>query len=83
MPDLTNIKKILTKINKIEKIQLLEEAGKVHKVGSIYVQLAGITLTEAKKILKVACTRSLIPEPLRAAHLIGAGVIKGESKGRA
>jgi len=29
------------------------------------------------------CTRSLIPEPSRLAHLIAAGVGLGESKGRA
>lgn len=82
-PDITNIKKTLIKINKKQKIKLIEKAGNVMQVNDIFVQLTGIDLEKAKKILKVVCTRSLIPEPLRLAHLIASGVILGESKGRA
>ena len=83
MPDISNIKKTLIKINKKEKIKLIEKAGNVVRIDNIFVQLTGIDLEEAKKILKIVCTRSLIPEPLRLAHLIASGVIVGESKGRA
>jgi len=82
-PDIENIKKTLVKIKKKEKIKLMEKAGKVIKIDNIFVQLAGINLSEAKKILKIVCTRSLIPEPLRLAHLIASGIVTGESKGRA
>ena len=77
------IKKILTKIKKKNKIKLLEKAGQVIQIDKIFVQLVGINLREAREILNVVCTRSLIPEPLRLAHLIAAGVVAGESKGRA
>lgn len=83
MPDIANIKKTLIKINKKQKIKLIEKAGNVMQVNDIFVQLTGIDLEKAKKILKVVCTRSLIPEPLRLAHLIASGVVLGESKGRA
>lgn len=83
MPDIANIKKTLIKINKKQKIKLIEGAGNVIQVNDIFVQLTGIDLEKAKKILKVVCTRSLIPEPLRLAHLIASGVTLGESKGRA
>ena len=83
MPDIANIKKTLIKINKKDKIKLIEKAGNVVQIDDIFVQLTGIDLEEAKKILKIACTRSFIPEPLRLAHLIASGVTVGESKGRA
>ena len=82
-PDIKNIKKTLIKIKMKNKIELLKKAGKVEKFGDIFVQLAGITFENAQKILKIVCTRSLIPEPIRLAHLIAQGVVLGESKGRA
>jgi len=82
-PDIENIKKTLIKINKKDKIKLIEKAGDVTQVNDIFIQLAGISLEQARKILKVVCTRSLIPEPIRLAHLIAQGVVFGESKGRA
>ena len=82
-PNIKNIKKTLIKINKKNKIKLIEKAGNIIQVDDIFVQLTGIDLEEARKILKVVCTRSLIPEPLRLAHLIAQGVVFGESKGRA
>jgi len=83
MPDIENIKKTLIKIKKQQKIKLIEKAGNVVKIDDIYVQLTGIDSDDAKKILKIVCTRSLIPEPIRLAHLIASGVILGESRGRA
>jgi len=83
MPDISNIRKTLIKINKKYKIKLIEKAGKVEKINDIFVQLIGINLERTIKILKVVCTRSLIPEPIRLAHLIASGVVVGESKGRA
>lgn len=82
-PDIENIKRTLIKIKKKQKIKLIEKAGSVIQVNDIYVQLTGIDFDNAKKILKVVCTRSLIPEPLRLAHLIAQGVVLGESRGRA
>ncbi|MBI2659112.1 DUF99 family protein [Candidatus Woesearchaeota archaeon] len=82
-PNIENIKKTLVKINKKQKIKLIEKAGNVIQIDDIFVQLTGIDLEEARKILKVVCTRSLIPEPIRLAHLIAQGVVFGESKGRA
>ena len=82
-PDISTIKKTLIKLNKKEKIDLIEKAGNVIQVNEIFIQLTGIDLDEAKKILKIVCTRSLIPEPLRLAHLIASGIVTGESKGRA
>ena len=82
-PDIDKIKKTLVKINKKEKIKLIEKAGEVIKINDIFVQLVGIDLVKAREILKIVCTRSLIPEPIRLAHLIASGVALGESRGKA
>ncbi len=83
MPDISNITKTLIKINKKDKIKLIEKAGQVEKINDIFVQLTGIDYQKAKQILDICCTRSLIPEPIRLAHLIASGIVVGESKGRA
>ncbi len=82
-PDFKKIKETLIKIKKEKKYELIEKAGKVHKVENIYIQLAGLTLNKAKEVLRISCTRSFIPEPIRLAHLIAAGIVKGESRGKA
>ena len=82
-PNVQLIKDTLIKINKSEKIALIEKAGSVIPAGKIYVQLAGIGMEKAKEILKITCTRSLIPEPIRMSHLIASGITDGESRGKA
>ena len=82
-PDIAKIKKTLIKIKKQNKIKLLEKAGKVMQLNDIFVQLAGIDFEKARKILRIVCTRSLLPEPIRLAHMIASGVVLGESRGRA
>ncbi|MFC1704912.1 DUF99 family protein [Nanoarchaeota archaeon] len=83
MPDFKKIEATLKKLKKASRYKLIEKAGKVHKVGKIYIQIAGLTLEHAKQILKVTCTHSLLPEPIRVAHLIASGIVTGESKGSA
>lgn len=61
-------------------------AGEVHRVKneeSIHIQISGIDLEDAKEIVRLSTTRSAIPEPIRAAHIIAAGVTTGESRGSA
>ena len=82
-PDIKNIKEILIKLNKKNKIKLLEKAGSVVPIEKIYVQLTGLSIEKAKEILKITCTRSLIPEAIRIAHLIASGITYGESRGKA
>lgn len=82
-PDFKKIKQTLISLKKEKKYSLIEKAGQVIKVDNIYIQLAGLDLAKAKEILKITCTRSYIPEPIRAAHLIASGIITGESKGKA
>ncbi len=87
MPDFEKLERALQKLGMKQKYALMEKAGKPQEVtlkqGKVFIQTAGIAFEQAEKILHLCCTRSYIPEPIRAAHLIGAGIVKGESKGRA
>lgn len=87
MPDFEELEKTLKKLGMENRFKLMEKAGKPKKItlpqGAIHIQTAGLTFEEAAQIIKLSCTHSNIPEPIRAAHLIGAGIVKGESKGRA
>ena len=56
---------------------------KIYKIGKIYTQYYNIDINKVKEILKITCTRSLVPEPLRLAHLIASGIVDGQSRGRA
>ncbi len=82
-PNIEKIEKALIKLKMEEKIRLLRNAGEIYQIDSIFVQIKGITLEKAKKIIRISTARALIPEPIRTAHLIAAGIILGESKGRA
>ncbi|MBW2980377.1 DUF99 family protein [Candidatus Woesearchaeota archaeon] len=83
MPDFKRIMAALKKLKKEHKYKLIQKAGQVHKIGKVYVQMSGLSLEQAKQILKITCTHSLLPEPIRVAHLIAAGITVGESKGNA
>jgi len=49
----------------------------------IYVSCKGISLEEAKEIIRVSTIRGVIPEPIRVAHIIASGIVRGESHGKA
>ena len=48
----------------------------------IYASFVGVTNIEAGKLIRSTLQKSTMPEPLRIAHLIGAALVNGESKGR-
>ncbi len=82
-PDFKKIRAALIKIGFKNRIQLLDKAGAVHKIGKVYVQLAGISLSAAAELIRITSTHAHIPEPIRAAHLIASGIVDGESRGGA
>jgi len=87
IPNLHKIKKALKKIKATYKVKLLKKAGKIYPVKikkkHVYIQVAGINLELAAQVVKLTAVHSLIPEPIRVAHLIASGIILGESRGRA
>jgi len=87
-PDFKKINLALKNVNDTEqKMKRITRAGEVYPVKikdkQIYFQISNITKENAEKIIKMSATHSLVPEPLRAAHLIASGVTTGESKRRA
>jgi len=64
------------------KWQLIERAGTMELIGKVYVQCAGLDRETAAALLKRFCFNSDIPEPLRTAHLIAAGITPGDSRQR-
>lgn len=80
-PDLEKIKNALQNLpDFLEKWKAIENAGELIKVNTrkndnpIYIQIAGILLDDAKKIIKKTSTHSNIPEALRVAHIIASGL---------
>lgn len=82
-PNIEKIKSTLIRIKKQDKIKLIEKAGTIVPVGEIFIQFTGLSIERAKEMLKIVCTRSLIPEPIRMSHLIASGITSGESSGKA
>jgi len=73
--------------NSRKRLKCVENAGPIYWVSvknkRVCFQCYGIRKDDAAKIIKESSTMSLIPEPLRVAHLIATGFVLGESVGRA
>lgn len=65
------------------KWRLIERAGAMERCGSVWIQRAGIAPESAAALLAAHPRDGHIPEPLRAAHLIAGGLVRGQSRGRA
>jgi endonuclease V-like protein UPF0215 family len=48
----------------------------------LWVQRAGMTLEEARRVVEATTLHGNIPEPVRVAHLIAGGIVTGRSRGR-
>ena len=64
------------------KWQLIEKAGPMEKIGNVFVQRVGLDKNNTAALITRFATHSVIPEPLRTAHLIAGGVTLGESRHR-
>ena len=84
-PDLAAIRRALLEhvANGARKWQLIEQAGPMVPVGQIFVQHFGISYDDTCDLIKRFAVNSLLPEPLRTAHLIAGGISGGESRQRA
>jgi endonuclease V-like protein UPF0215 family len=83
-PDLDAVRRALGRLSRPEeRWRILRRAGEIHALGKLHCQLVGMDVAEARELLDLTCTRSLLPEPLRAAHLIAGGIVNGESGRRA
>ena len=89
MPDFEAIKKAIKNLEHRGFYErCMKTAGKPKRLETkprkfIHIQHFGIDFSDAAEIVKLSATRSLIPEPIRVAHLIASGVVLGESRGGA
>lgn len=84
-PDLPAIRRALLDHvpNGRRKWRLIEQAGPMVPVEPIFVQHFGISYDDTCDLIKHFAVNSLLPEPLRTAHLIAAGMTGGQSRQRA
>lgn len=87
-PDRQKIKHALQKnFDDWKERWLLLQKGKTYRISTshnpIYIKFTGLSLEEAKEIIKISTIRGVIPEPIRVAHLIASGITRGESYGKA
>lgn len=78
-PDLEEINSALKNLPDCEiRRQLVLEAGPIQEVINhdvrIYIELAGISLEDAQRIITLTSMKSCLPEPLRVAHLIASNI---------
>jgi uncharacterized protein len=83
-PDLASIKKALldSVAGGKRKWRLIEKAGAMENSAGVYIQRAGIEPAAARRVIEYFAINSTIPEPLRTAHLIAAGLADGRSRQR-
>jgi uncharacterized protein len=86
-PDLKTIRSALRHLPAFEsRWQAMENAGELFEIvtrkgeNPIFVHISGTLLEDAKEILKIASTRSNVPEALRVAHLIASGLASSKEK---
>jgi endonuclease V-like protein UPF0215 family len=89
MPDFSAIEEAIKKLEHADHYRkCIRIAGKPRRVEVrpkkfIHIQCCGISFSDAAEIVRLSSTHSMIPEPLRVAHLIATGVALGESRGGA
>jgi uncharacterized protein len=83
-PVMTGIRDaLLTKVRGGKrKWALIEALGEMEACEKVYIQRVGLTLEEARDVLRRTTVYGHIPEPLRHAHLIAGGIATGQSRGR-
>lgn len=64
------------------KWRLIERAGPMEPIAGVYVQRAGIGAVAARRAIEACAVNSVIPEPLRTAHLIASGIARMPSRQR-
>lgn len=80
-PNLEKVHEALKNLPKSEiRWSAIVNAGKIlevpirSKASRVYMEISGILEEDAKRIVQLTSTRSVIPEALRVAHLIASGI---------
>jgi len=83
-PDLPRVHRALANLpGAARRLKLLARAGPIHRAGPLYFQCAGLEPQVAGRAILANVVRGAVPECLRGAHLIAAGIVTGQSGRRA
>lgn len=82
-PDLEGVRRALENLpDQAVRWRAVQNAGDVFQIkirsgaAPVYVQVAGVSMGDAERIVRLSCTRSGFPEPLRVAHMIASSLSK-------
>lgn len=83
-PDLDAIRQALLRHvpGGARKWKLIERAGPMEPLAGVWVQRVSISPSEAHALIQRFAIHSVVPEPLRTAHLIAGGLGSGNSRQR-
>lgn len=80
-PDLPRIQRALKNLPRgEERWQVILEAGEICEVSvgcgkkRVFIHVAGVSVDDAMRIIRLTSTRSNVPEALRVAHLMASGI---------
>jgi endonuclease V-like protein UPF0215 family len=66
-----------------ERVETLDRAPAARQLeDGLFVASAGIDERAAGQLIRATLGKAKLPEPLRLAHLIGAALVRGQSRGR-
>jgi len=83
MPDMNEFLSAIENVSDSEiRKRIVAEAGEIYKIETVYVQIAGLNIRDAKMYLRAGTVKGNIPEAIRVAHLAASAIIHGESRGK-
>lgn len=66
-----------------DRLAILRRTPAAHRLDDgLFITVAGADLPEAERLIRATLNKASLPEPLRIAHLIGAALVQGSSRGR-
>ncbi len=67
----------------VAKWRRILAAGPMEPIAGVWVQRAGISLGASARVIERLAIHGRLPEPLRVAHLVAGGLVRGHSRGAA
>lgn len=81
--DTEDLERALTAAGLSARLPILERAPASHQIQKgLFAACARIELRDAGHIIRATLHKARLPEPLRLAHLFGAALVNGHSRGR-
>lgn len=66
-----------------ERLSIVEQSPRSRRVREgLFIASAGAPDREVDRLIRATLNKALLPEPLRVAHLVGAAMVEGSSRGK-